>query len=59
MKRLHVPVLGLCAGLAVALPASAHIASAGAPHWHAGDAIGLLAVVALTGVAAWIDRRWK
>ena len=59
MKRLHVPFLGLIAGLAFASPASAHIASAGAPHWHAGDAIGFAVVVALTGVAAWIDRRWR
>jgi hypothetical protein len=29
------------------------------PHWHAGDVGGVLAVFAITAVAAWIDRRWK
>ena len=28
------------------------------PHWHADDVWGVLAVVALTAVAAWLDRRW-
>ena len=46
------------AGLAAA-PAFAHVTSGTAPHWHAGDFWGVLVVVALTGVAAWLDRRGR
>jgi hypothetical protein len=42
-----------------ALPALAHVSSAAAPHWHAGDAWGVLAVIALTAAAAWLDRRGR
>ena len=44
---------------AASLPATAHVTHAGMPHWHVGDAIGVLVVVALTAVAAWLDRRWR
>ena len=30
------------------MPALAHVSSAAAPHWHAGDAWGVLAVIGLT-----------
>jgi hypothetical protein len=42
---------------ASALPASAHVTTGAIPHWHAADIWGVLAVCALTAVAAWIDRR--
>ena len=42
---------------AAALPASAHVTTGAIPHWHAADIWGVLAVCALTAVAAWIDRR--
>jgi hypothetical protein len=42
-----------------ALPAFAHFTGSATPHWHAGDIWGVLAVFALTGVAAWIDRRGR
>jgi hypothetical protein len=41
----------------VSLPATAHFTSSPTPHAHPGDVWGLLAVVALTAVAGWIDRR--
>jgi len=56
MHRPLAPRIGALIAAATALPASAHIAGA-TPHWHAGDGWGVLAVVALTAVAAWIDRR--
>ena len=46
-------------GAFAALPAAAHLTAAAAPHWHAGDVWGVLAVIALTGVAAWLDRRGR
>ena len=51
----------LCAalGATTALPALAHVTSAATPHWHAGDAWGVLAVIALTAAAAWLDRRGR
>ncbi len=58
MKSSIRTLFSLLSG-AFALPASAHFANAGAPHWHSGDAVGLLVVVALTGVAAWIDRHGR
>ncbi|HEY2187180.1 MAG TPA: hypothetical protein VGH48_01305 [Caldimonas sp.] len=42
-----------------ALPAFAHFTGSAMPHWHAGDIWGVIAVFALTGVAAWIDRRGR
>jgi hypothetical protein len=45
------------AGSSCALPALAHFTSSATPHWHAGDIWGVLAVVVLTAIAAWIDRR--
>ena len=53
------PSLRLPAALAglTALPALAHVSSAAAPHWHAGDAWGVLVVIGLTAAAAWLDRR--
>jgi hypothetical protein len=42
-----------------AAPALAHVSNAATPHWHAGDAWGVLAVIALTGAAAWLDRRGR
>ena len=41
------------------LPALAHVTSGAAPHWHAGDAWGVLVVVGLTAAAAWLDRRGR
>lgn len=51
--------LRITAGLAgfAALPALAHGSASATPHWHDGDGWGVLAVFALTAVAAWIDRR--
>ena len=42
-----------------ALPASAHVTRGAVPHWHGGDIWGVLAVVALTAAAAWLDRRGR
>jgi hypothetical protein len=52
--RIAVAVAG-----ASALPAVAHVSGSAVPHWHAGDIRGVLAVVALTALAAWLDRRWR
>ena len=59
MKR-RLP-LRLAAALAAltALPALAHVSSEATPHWHAGDAWGVLAVIGLTAAAAWLDRRGR
>jgi len=53
--------LRLVAGLAgaSALPAFAHLTSGATPHWHAGDAWGVLVVIGLTAAAAWLDRRGR
>jgi len=53
--------LRLAAALAAltALPTLAHVSSATTPHWHAGDAWGVLAVIGLTAAAAWLDRRGR
>ena len=56
MQRLLAPRIGALAAALAAFPASAHFAGA-TPHWHAGDGWGVLAVVALTTIAAWLDRR--
>jgi hypothetical protein len=59
MKRsLSMRTAAALAGLA-ASPAFAHVAAGATPHWHAADVWGVLAVVALTAVAAWLDRRWR
>ena len=57
----HRLPLRLAAALAAltALPALAHVSSAATPHWHAGDAWGVLAVIGLTAAAAWLDRRGR
>ena len=59
MHRRSAPVLTATIVATLAPPASAHLAAATTPHWHAGDGWGVLAVVALTAVAAWLDRRWR
>ena len=56
MHRSLARRIGALIAATAALPASAHIAGA-TPHWHVGDGRGVLAVVALTAVAAWLDRR--
>ena len=56
MHRPLAPRIAAAVAAIASLPASAHFAGA-APHWHAGDGWGVLAVVALTAIAAWIDRR--
>jgi len=52
--RIATAVAGL-----TALPALAHVTSGAAPHWHAGDAWGVLVVIGLTAAAAWLDRRGR
>ena len=59
MKSPRTSLVSLLSGAAFALPASAHFTGAVAAHWHAGDAVGVLVVVTLTGVAAWLDRRGR
>jgi len=56
MHRPLAPRIGALIAATAVLPAAAHFAGA-APHWHAGDGWGVLAVVALTAAVAWIDRR--
>ena len=51
--------VGAALAALAALPASAHVTAGAIPHWHADDIRGVLAVVALTGIAAWLDRRWR
>ena len=57
----HRRSLRLAAFLAgvTALPALAHVTGAATPHWHAGDAWGVLVVIGLTAAAAWLDRRGR
>ena len=57
MHRRLAPVLAATIVATLALPASAHLAAAAAPHWHAGDGWGVLAVFALTAAFAWLIRR--
>ena len=59
MHRPLTPRLVAVIAAASALPASAHFTAGATPHWHAGDLWGVLAVGALTAVAAWIDRRGR
>jgi hypothetical protein len=56
--RFPLQLPALLAG-STALPAFAHVSSAGAPHWHIGDAWGVLVVIGLTAIAAWLDRRGR
>jgi hypothetical protein len=59
MKRsLSIRTAAALAGLG-ASPAFAHVAAGATPHWDADDVGGVLAVVALTAVAAWLDRRCR
>ena len=59
MKSPRTMLVPLLSGAAFAMPASAHFTGSITPHWHEGDAVGLLVVVALTGLAAWLDRRGR
>jgi hypothetical protein len=54
MHRLPV-LVAAALGCCTTLPAFAHMTAT--PHGHAGDGWGILAVVALTAAAAWLDRR--
>ena len=54
LLRLSTVAIGL-----TALPAMAHLTSGATPHWHAGDAWGVLVVIGLTAAAAWLDRRGR
>ena len=56
--RLSLRLAAVVAG-ASAVPALAHVTSAATPHWHAGDAWGVLVVIGLTAAAAWLDRRGR
>ena len=60
MKHRSPLRLGAAAALAMTtMPALAHLSGGAAPHWHAGDAWGVLAVIGLTAAAAWLDRRGR
>jgi len=59
MNRLISTRLATALASAAALPASAHLSGQTAAHWHAGDVWGVLAVLALTAAAAWLDRRGR
>ncbi len=59
MKLARTMLVFMLSGAALAPSASAHFTGTGTPHWHSGDALGLLVVIALTGLAAWIDRRGR
>jgi len=59
MHRRLAPCIVAVIAAASALPASAHLTASATPHWHAGDIWGVLAVCALTAVAAWLDRRGR
>ena len=59
MHRPLAPRIVAVIAAASALPAWSHFTSGATPHWHAGDLWGVLAVCALTAVAAWIDRRGR
>jgi len=57
MHRSLAPRIVAALAVVSSLPASAHIVAGSTPHWHAVDGWGVLAVVALTAIAAWLDRR--
>jgi len=56
MHRRSAPVLTATIVATLAPPASAHLAAATTPHWHAGDGWGVFAVFALTAAFAWLVR---
>jgi hypothetical protein len=56
--RCSLLVGAALAGL-TSLPAVAHVTGVESPHWHAGDVWGVLVVIGLTAVAAWLDRRGR
>ena len=59
MKHPLQGSLVFLAALAFSAPSVAHVGSSALPHVHAGDGWGLLAVAALTAVAAWLGRRGR
>ena len=59
MKHRFLLRLAAVVAGSAALPGLAHVSSAATPHWHAGDAWGVLVVVGLTAAAAWLDRRGR
>jgi integral membrane sensor domain MASE1 len=59
MTHRLIPRIASALATLAALPALAHVTSGATPHWHAGDARGVLAVFALTGAAVWLDRRTR
>ena len=59
MKHPLQAALVALAAMAVSAPSAAHVGSSALPHVHAGDGWGLLAVAALTAVAAWLGRRGR
>ena len=56
--RRSLRLVAFLAG-ATALPALGHVTGTATPHWHAGDAWGVLVVLGLTAAAAWLDRRGR
>jgi hypothetical protein len=58
LLRIRIAVLLTLAG-GLAAPAFAHFTPGATPHAHAGDTSGLLVVVVLVAIAAWIDRRQR
>jgi hypothetical protein len=59
MKHSLKAAVAAVAAMTVSLPSLAHVGSSAAPHLHAGDGWGVLAVAALTAVAAWLGRRGR
>ena len=59
MKHRFLPSLSTAVVGLTAVPATAHLTSAATPHWHAGDAWGVIVVIGLTAAAAWLDRRGR
>ena len=57
MNRLLCFLFPAIALVGSASPSLAHVTGSSAPHWHATDTWGLVAVVALTIAAAWFARR--
>ncbi len=59
MKSRLLLRLVAAASACAAFPAAAHLTGAAAPHWHAGDAWGVLAEIGHTAAAPWLDRRGR
>ncbi len=59
MKPVLRTYLAASTGIGLSLPSLAHVDSSTVPHVHAGDGWGLLAVAALTALAAWLGRRGR